>query len=59
MRSAGRSSARTGKFGTEFIVLPNPMYGDWESGLARDYNKLTPPQKLQVRQQAINARRGR
>lgn len=35
------------------------MYGDWESGLARDYNKLTPPQKLQVRQQAINARRGR
>ena len=52
-------SENRGKFGTEFIVLPNPMYGDWESGLARDYNKLTPPQKLQVRQQAINARRGR
>ncbi|SVK49231.1 Uncharacterised protein [Acinetobacter baumannii] len=35
------------------------MYGDWESGLARDYNKLTPQQKLQVRQQAINAWSGR
>lgn len=24
------------KFGTEFIIFPNPMYGDWESGL-HDY----------------------
>ncbi|HEJ7010856.1 TPA: 5'-nucleotidase, lipoprotein e(P4) family, partial [Serratia marcescens] len=52
-------SENQGKFGTEFIVLPNPLYGDWESGLARDYNKLTPQQKLQVRQQAIKAWRGR
>lgn len=52
-------SENQSKFGTEFIVLPNPMYGDWESGLARDYNKLTPQQKLQVRQQAINAWSGR
>ncbi|CAI1764496.1 TPA: 5'-nucleotidase, lipoprotein e(P4) family [Serratia liquefaciens] len=46
------------KFGTEFIVLPNPLYGDWESGMAKDYNKLTPEQKLQIRQQAIKAWNG-
>ena len=43
------------KFGTEYIVLPNPLYGDWESGMAQDYNKLTPEQKLLIRQQAIKA----
>lgn len=26
-----------GQFGTRFIVLPNPMYGDWESAIY-DYN---------------------
>jgi len=36
-------------FGTQFIVLPNPLYGDWESGLAAGYNKLTPEQQLQTR----------
>ncbi|WP_390902094.1 5'-nucleotidase, lipoprotein e(P4) family [Serratia liquefaciens] len=46
------------KFGTEFIVLPNPLYGDWESGMAKGYNKLTPEQKLQIRQQAIKAWNG-
>ncbi|WBL71970.1 5'-nucleotidase, lipoprotein e(P4) family [Serratia liquefaciens] len=46
------------KFGTEFIVLPNPLYGDWESGMAQDYNKLTPEQKLQIRQRAIKAWNG-
>lgn len=43
------------KFGTEYIVLPNPLYGDWESGMAQDYNKLTPEKKLLIRQQAIKA----
>lgn len=43
------------KFGTQYIVLPNPLYGDWESGMAQDYNKLTPEQKLLIRQQAIKA----
>jgi len=45
-------------FGTQFIVLPNPLYGDWESGLAPGYNKLTPEQKLQVRSQALRAWKG-
>lgn len=48
-------SANQDKFGTEFIVLPNPLYGDWESGMAPGYNTLTPEQKLQVRQQVIRA----
>jgi 5'-nucleotidase (lipoprotein e(P4) family) len=33
------------KFGTRFIVLPNPMYGDWESAIY-DYNsKLSEEEK--------------
>lgn len=48
-------SANKDKFGTEFIVLPNPLYGDWESGQAPDYFKLATPQKLQVRAKAIHA----
>lgn len=42
-------------FGTQFIVLPNPLYGDWESGMAADYNKLTPEQKLRVRAAALKS----
>ncbi|MDX5629329.1 MULTISPECIES: 5'-nucleotidase, lipoprotein e(P4) family [unclassified Brenneria] len=52
-------SANQDRFGAEFIVLPNPLYGDWESGLAPDYVKMTPQQKLQVRAQAIRAWRDR
>ncbi|MCG8708440.1 5'-nucleotidase, lipoprotein e(P4) family [Brenneria sp. 4F2] len=51
-------SANKDKFGTEFIVLPNPLYGDWESGLAPGYFKLTTQQKLQVRAKAIDAWNG-
>lgn len=43
------------QFGTQFIVLPNPLYGDWESGLAAEYNKLTPEQKLKVRDGSLKA----
>ncbi|MBT0724184.1 5'-nucleotidase, lipoprotein e(P4) family [Rosenbergiella sp. S61] len=41
------------KFGTEYFILPNPSYGDWESGLRRDYSKMTPSAKLQAREQAL------
>lgn len=38
------------KFGVEFIVLPNPMYGDWE-GVIYDYNYgLSPEKKSEKRQ---------
>lgn len=34
-------------FGNRFIVLPNPVYGDWEPALY-NYNKYTPAQKDSV-----------
>lgn len=36
-------------FGTKFIILPNPSYGDWEGGMDKNYWKLSSEQKLQVR----------
>ncbi|QKJ88741.1 5'-nucleotidase, lipoprotein e(P4) family [Paramixta manurensis] len=42
-------------FGTQFIILPNPLYGDWESGLADGYNKLSSQQKLQTRAANLKA----
>ncbi|WP_372773956.1 5'-nucleotidase, lipoprotein e(P4) family [Pantoea sp. WEP] len=47
------------RFGTQFIVLPNPLYGDWESGMAENYNKLTPEQQLQVRESRMKAWNGK
>ncbi|MCR9103153.1 MAG: 5'-nucleotidase, lipoprotein e(P4) family [bacterium] len=39
-----------GKFGTAFIVLPNPMYGDWETdGLYEGNYNWTPAQKDSIR----------
>ncbi|WP_143304981.1 5'-nucleotidase, lipoprotein e(P4) family [Chitinophaga vietnamensis] len=32
-------------FGSRFIVLPNPMYGDWEGALYNFQYKLSPQQK--------------
>jgi 5'-nucleotidase (lipoprotein e(P4) family) len=46
-------------FGTQFIILPNPLYGDWESGLGEGYNKLTPEQKLQTRDANLKAWNGK
>lgn len=37
------------KYGVKYIVLPNPMYGDWEGGLCNDYWKKTPEEKLKLR----------
>jgi 5'-nucleotidase (lipoprotein e(P4) family) len=47
------------RFGTQFIVLPNPLYGDWESGMAENYNKLTPEQQLSVREARLRAWNGK
>lgn len=43
------------KFGKQYIVLPNPNYGDWEGGLAPDYFKKSPSGKLKAREDALNA----
>lgn len=47
------------RFGTQFIILPNPLYGDWESGLAAGYNQMTPEQKLQIREANLKAWNGK
>lgn len=36
------------EFGNRFIVLPNPVYGDWESSIFNYNYKLTPEQKDSV-----------
>ena len=42
------------QFGTEYIVLPNPMYGDWETkGLYEGNYSLTESQKRQIRKQKL------
>ncbi|MEH6306110.1 5'-nucleotidase, lipoprotein e(P4) family [Olivibacter sp. CPCC 100613] len=40
------------KFGTSFIILPNPMYGDWEQSLYPKGN-LTEAEKADIRLQKI------
>lgn len=37
-----------GEFGSRFIVLPNPVYGDWESSLYNYNYSLTPAQRDSV-----------
>ncbi len=49
------ASNNRSKFGTRFIVLPNPMYGDWEGALAPDYFRLNPKQQVQARENALRA----
>lgn len=39
------------KFGTQFIVLPNPMYGDWENAIY-GYNSRLPDQEKAERRKA-------
>lgn len=44
------------KFGTDYIVIPNPTYGDWESAtFGYDFSK-TDEQKIQDRNQALSER---
>lgn len=43
------------KFGTQFIVLPNPNYGDWEGGLDKNYYKGDAKSRLNIRHNAIKA----
>ena len=40
-------------FGTKFILLPNPMYGDWEYNLAQNYRRLPAEQRIALRKAAL------
>lgn len=44
-----------GLFGQKFIVIPNPMYGDWENALY-NYNKLTEKEKIDIRKQGLRTK---
>ncbi|MFK8012337.1 MAG: 5'-nucleotidase, lipoprotein e(P4) family [Marinicellaceae bacterium] len=41
------------KFGTEFIVFPNPIYGDWEVNGIFDGKRLTESEKRTVRKSRL------
>jgi len=43
------------QFGTQFVVLPNPSYGDWESALADKYFSLSPAAMSEARKAAMRA----
>ncbi|MFD0966460.1 5'-nucleotidase, lipoprotein e(P4) family [Seminibacterium arietis] len=42
-------------FGKKFIMLPNPNYGDWERGMAKDYYKGDAQSRVKIRHDAIKA----
>ncbi|WGE90156.1 5'-nucleotidase, lipoprotein e(P4) family [Actinobacillus arthritidis] len=48
-------SANKDKFGKQFIVLPNPNYGDWEGGLDKNYYKGDAKSRVDIRHGAIKA----
>jgi 5'-nucleotidase (lipoprotein e(P4) family) len=41
------------EFGTRFIVVPNPMYGDWENAVYENKPRLTEVEKRAYRRQAL------
>jgi 5'-nucleotidase (lipoprotein e(P4) family) len=41
------------KFGVQFIVLPNPVYGDWEPVLADNYYGLSPKDMAAARRASL------
>lgn len=53
------AAADESKFGTRYIILPNPSYGDWESGLINGYHKLSAEEKLRVRRRNLKAWSGK
>jgi len=42
-------------FGNRFIVLPNPMYGEWEGAIYQYRWDLSPEEKAQRRKQALHS----
>jgi 5'-nucleotidase (lipoprotein e(P4) family) len=51
-RAAAVDVARQ-KFGTQFIVLPNPMYGDWENAIYGYDSRLSEQEKAARRKAAL------
>lgn len=54
--STGRAGAvdqLKNRFGQKYIMLPNPMYGDWEGAVYRFRYDLSPAEKSQARKSAL------
>ena len=47
--------AHKNSFGTKFILLPNPMYGDWENNLAKKFRRLPGSQRIALRKAAMKS----
>ncbi|MBQ8919907.1 MAG: hypothetical protein IJ056_07370 [Acidaminococcaceae bacterium] len=47
--------ANRNSFGTKFILLPNPMYGDWEYNLAKKYHSLPSEQRIALRKAVMKS----
>jgi 5'-nucleotidase (lipoprotein e(P4) family) len=43
------------KFGTRFLVLPNPMYGNWENSIYEYNFKLSEKEKAAIRKKLLRA----
>jgi 5'-nucleotidase (lipoprotein e(P4) family) len=41
------------EFGNRFIVLPNPMYGEWEKNVYKGIKDLSPAQKREMRLKTV------
>jgi 5'-nucleotidase (lipoprotein e(P4) family) len=41
------------EFGTQYIVIPNPMYGDWEGAVYGNASNLSETEKYERRRAAL------
>jgi len=48
------SDIHSEKFGNQWIIIPNPLYGPWESSLINNYNSLTSHGKHIIRLEKLN-----
>ena len=48
-------NANKKSFGTKFILLPNPMYGDWEYNLAKGFRRLPAEQRIALRKAVLKS----
>jgi len=53
-RRAGAADLLKNSWGDRFIVLPNPMYGDWEGAVYEGNWKLSPEDKSDARKDALD-----
>ncbi len=51
--------AHKDEFGKRFVLLPNPMYGDWERNIYGVGKELTREEKLRLRREALFAPDGK